>query len=208
MMEGSSSKGRRSSRKLPVEDTSEDKRSTRSKTQEGKDSQKRKTRGSLSKTVDKAEPYLVKGKPKIIRKTKEAEKEAASRKRTHSQLDDEKIINHAKRSKVSVTVERITTIKDATKTKDEKMEEEEEENDEEEEETVPKSKKIEKIDPYSPDFSVKDFATWLKDGKKGKGWKKAEESPKSGQKKSSGKGWVKITNSNTKKEDKGLSCLD
>ena len=199
-----SPKGRRSSRRHSIEDTSEDRRSTRSRIQEEKDSKKRTTRGSLSKDRDKGEMYLVKGTPKIIRKTKEAEKEAASRKRTHSQLDDEKT-SSAKKSKVSDIVDRITTKRDAAKSKEEKEAEEEDENDEED--SDPKLKKIPKIDPYSPDFSATKFATWLKDGKKGnRGWKKAEDSPKSAPKKSPGKGWIKVTSSGSK-DDKGLFAV-
>ena len=221
-MEGNTPKGRKGARKQSVEDANEERRSTRGKIKENEESKKRTTRGSATKkeTEDPAEMYRVKGKPQIIRKGKAPEKETPnSRKRTHSQVEEEKSSSATtKRSKVSDAVDRITkkgeakemNEKDEDKEeKDDREEDEEEEEEEEEKESrKPISKKsIEKIDPYSPDFSVKNFATWIREGKKGnKGWKKAVDSPKSSEKKSPGRGWIKITNSDSNKDEQGILC--
>ena len=220
-MEGNTSKGKKGTRRQSVEDASEERRSTRGQIKENEESKKRTTRGSATKKEDPAEMYRVKGKPQIIRKGKAPEKETPnSRKRTHSEVEEDKAINATtKKSKGSDAIDRITKKGEAKdkKEKDEDKEEkdnkEDEEDEEEEEEDEEKKssgrpiskKSIEKIDPYSPDFSVKNFATWITEGKKeNKGWKKASDSPKSTEKKSPGRGWIKITNSDSSKEEQGI----
>ncbi len=117
-------------------------------------------------------------------------KRGRPRKRTHSEMEqdeDEKqneeqksptlvAVSKKKKSIVSEIVEKVTKEKlDDILGEDakalEEYDDEADEVDEEGKKTVKKSS-IEKIDPYSPDFSVAKFATWIKDGKKSEKGKK------------------------------------